>query len=540
MSSEPLIKKTKEHAIILPQTLEFTKIDEIPGIVAKLRNTFKSGQTKPLEWRKAQLRALGRMLTENKSLFEEALWKDLKKNAPTANMTEIMGTLEEIKLALTHLDEWTRPTSVNGLPFLNSFDKMAIRHEPYGVCCNISPWNFPLLLCLQPLVSAIAAGNCYLLKPSEIAPHTAIALTALIPKYMDTNAIQVVNGGIAETTKLLQQKFDHIFYTGNGQVAKIVMAAAAKHLTPVVLELGGKSPVYIDPAFDVKVAAKRIFWAKSQNSGQICVAPDYIMLHKDSLDAFVEGLKLAQKEMYGDEVGMKESDEYCKIINENHFNRLEKVVADQLKANPSSKVVMGGFDMADKKSLFIPTTVITGVGKNDPIMKDEIFGALLPIMVIGSAAEAIDYINDHDHPLAMYVFSADKSLQNRFLDETNSGIAMVNDLLMNMAVQTLPFGGVGGSGMGSYHGKHGFDAYTHKRATMIRPAGMEVLNEMRYPPMTASKWKIISTLLSAKIPEHDTSAMVKAMSGVFTVKNAVIMSLMGISLFVGTKIKSSL
>ncbi|KAL3893964.1 MAG: hypothetical protein SGCHY_005538 [Lobulomycetales sp.] len=321
---------------------------------------------------------------------------------------------------------------------------------------------------------------------------------------MDHRVVSVVNGGVEQTTLLLQQKFDHIFFTGSISVGKIVYKAAVESMCPVVLELGGKSPVYVDKDMDPRVAAKRILWAKTLNSGQTCIAPDYILCHEDKIQSFVAGLQLAQSELFGQKV--KESRDYSRIVNSGHFDRLRGVLVDQLKTNPKCKVVMGGINGFDKDQNFIPPTVITGVQKNDPIMDPdcEIFGPILPIVSVSGHQEAIDFVNNQrDLPLALYVFSRSDTVARNILDATNSGCAMVNDIMMNMAVHDLPFGGVGASGIGAYHGKAGFETFTHKRSVLKRPAGFEFLNEVRYSPFSKLKMAVIQKIIKKPIPSRD-------------------------------------
>ncbi|KAJ3202186.1 Aldehyde dehydrogenase [Clydaea vesicula] len=493
--STPLHTKNKP-------TLEFTNVSEIPSLVSKLRTNFNQSTTKDLKWRKHQLRQLAKLLKENTKQITDALYQDVKKNFEEAYTTEILICINEINDCLMNVDSWAKPEKVHGDILINAFDNCQIRSEPLGVCLIIGAWNYPIQLLLCPLIAALAAGNCCLLKPSEISVATAAALTELIPKYLDNNCIAMVNGGVVETTALLKEKFDHIFYTGNGTVGKIIMSAASKTLTPVVLELGGKSPVYVDKHCNTKIAAKRILWAKCINAGQTCISPDYILCHKDSQASLIEDFNVALKELHTE--NPKSSETFARIVNKNHFNRLATVFKKQLEINNKTKISIGGFENFDENELYIPPTILENVKSGDPIMHDEIFGPLLPIITVNSVDEAIEYVNDRDRPLAIYSFSEKNAVSEKLLRSTNSGVALVNDLLMNMPVGSLPFGGVGASGMGNYHGKNGFDALSHKRGVMIRQKGMEFLNELRYPPYSPLKWKVFVTAAEKSIPSDTT------------------------------------
>ncbi|KAJ3291943.1 aldehyde dehydrogenase 3, member A2, partial [Blyttiomyces sp. JEL0837] len=317
--------------------------------------------------------------------------------------------------------------------------------------------------------------------PSEVAPATAALLTEWLPKVLDPTAVKVINGGVAETTAVLKERFDHIFYTGNGHVGKIIMSAAAKNLTPVVLELGGKSPVYIHGDANPALAVRRILWAKTFNNGQTCIAPDYILVQKSIAPAIYAEFQKQLTALYPD--GAQKVETYSRIINSNHFKRLEKVLHRQ-QALSHTKIIYGG--QTDGEDLYIAPTIFTGVKFEDPVMEDELFGPLLGIVEVDSEDAAIKYINSRDRPLALYVFANTKTAK-KIIDNTNSGAAIVNDLFMNMLIPEMPFGGVGPSGMGAYHGKNGFLTFTHRRATMWRPKGLEALNEVRYAPFHNTK-----------------------------------------------------
>jgi len=406
----------------------------------------------------------------------EALYKDLKKSRMESLGMEIKFTRNEVVEILNDVETWMQPQKVSR-NLVTVADSAYIRYEPLGVVLVMGAWNYPVQLSLLPLIGAIGAGNCVILKPSEISTHTAALLEEIIPKYMDKDCVRVLNGGIPETTALLKERFDKIFYTGNSAVGKIVMEAAAKHLTPVTLELGGKSPVFVDASSDLNLAARRICWGKFSNVGQTCVAPDYVMCVPDIQDQLVAELKKTITEFYGENA--QESPDYGRIINERHFGRVKALI------EKGGTVVHGG--RCDEGDKFIEPTVMTNVKPTDPVMQEEIFGPILPIMTVEGVQEAIQFIRSREKPLALYVFSKDSKVTNEIIENTSSGAITVNDVIFHMALSSLPFGGVGYSGMGAYHGKHTFECFSHHRAMMIRPQAMESINILRCPPYSDTK-----------------------------------------------------
>ncbi|CAH1991164.1 unnamed protein product [Acanthoscelides obtectus] len=360
-----------------------------------------------------------------------------------------------------------------------------IYSEPYGIALIVGPWNFPINLVFAPLAGAIAAGNCVVIKPSEHAPATARAIASLLPKYIDSECYPVYLGGVEETSELLKQKFDYIFFTGSPSIGKLVHQAASQNLTPVTLELGGKSPVYIDNTANLKLAAKRIMWGKTQNCGQICVAPDYVLCSKEVQDKFLKYAQAALHQFYGDNV--RENGDFGRIINQHHFHRLTGLLRDQ-------KVAIGG--PSDPKDHFVHPTIVTDVHPDDAIMQEEIFGPILPIVTVESYEEAINFINQREKPLALYVFTGCKKVKKAFLRETSSGAVLINDVLMHSVADGLPFGGVGNSGIGAYHGKHTFDTFSHKKAVMERGTSMLIdkIDSIRYPPYNNTKTKLLKTV----------------------------------------------
>ncbi|MER7703704.1 aldehyde dehydrogenase family protein [Kitasatospora sp. NPDC097605] len=440
--------------------------------VARLNASFAAGRTRPVAWRKAQLRALRRLLVDQGSVFAAALWADLGKNATEAHTTEIGFTLNEIDHTLRHLDRWLRPRRVPVPLALQPARARTVR-EPLGTVLIISPWNYPLQLALSPLVGALAAGNTAVVKPSELAPATSAALAEWVPRALDPRAVAVVEGGVPETTALLEQRFDHVFYTGNGTVGRIVMTAAARHLTPVTLELGGKSPAVVEPGTDLATAARRIVWGKFMNAGQTCVAPDYVLAVGDTGPALEGHLTAAIREMYGTDPAA--SPDYGRIVNERHFDRLTGLLGD-------GRLVTGGD--RDRATRYLAPTVLADVEPDAPVMREEIFGPVLPIVRVPDLDAAIAFITARDKPLALYAFTASARSKARLVAETSSGALNFGIPNAHLAVPGLPFGGVGESGMGGYHGRHSLDTFSHTKAVLDKPLRADTLR-LAYPPFTA-------------------------------------------------------
>lgn len=445
----------------------------IPDLVARIRAGFDSGRTRPLEWRRAQLAALRQLIVENGDALTGALHRDLRKPEVEAWAADISLVLSEIGLAEKHLRAWTKPERIP-TPMKLQPGKSWIVREPLGVVLIIAPWNYPVQLALAPLVAAIAAGNAAIVKPSEVTPATSALLGELIPKYLDRECIACVQGGVAETTALLAERYDHIFYTGNGRVGRVVMQAAAQHLTPVTLELGGKSPCIVDSDCDLEIAARRIVWGKFLNCGQTCIAPDYVLVHESRHDELIEGLVATLRAFYG--ADPKQSADLGRIVNEAHVDRLAKLLE-------SGKVVVGGdVDRADR---WVAPTILRDVALDSPVMQDEIFGPILPILRVRDIDEAIAIVNRGEKPLALYVFTSRPEIEQTVLARTSSGGACVNAVLWHIGNENLPFGGVGESGTGAYHGRHGFEVLSHRRSVLRK--SVKVDPSIAYPPFT--KWK---------------------------------------------------
>ncbi|MER8073630.1 aldehyde dehydrogenase family protein [Streptomyces sp. NPDC094034] len=433
--------------------------DDAAALLARLGRTFADGRTKPLAWRVEQLTRLRALLTENRAAIADALWADLRKDRAAVDSDEIGTTVVEIDDYLEHLEEWLAPQPAEvSVPYLPDGSTAHTRFDPLGVTLVISAWNFPIYLLLVPVAGALAAGNAVVLKPSELAERTSELLGRLVPAYLDTDAVAVVQGGVEQTTSLLAQPFDHIFYTGNGVVGRIVMRAAAEHLTPVTLELGGKSPVFIDRDADIETVAARLAATKFTNAGQVCIAPDYVLTDPETADALTKALAKAIEQLYG--ADPKAADNYGRIVNDRHFQRLMGLTG-------SGRTVVGGdHDRAEK---YIAPTVLRDVRPDEPVMQEEIFGPILPILTVADLDEAIAFINARSKPLAAYAFTNNDTTRARLAEETSSGAVSFGLPVMHVTVPTLPFGGVGESGMGNYHGRYSLETFSHRKAVLDVP-----------------------------------------------------------------------
>ncbi|HTJ80953.1 MAG TPA: aldehyde dehydrogenase family protein [Polyangiaceae bacterium] len=453
----------------------------IAALVDSLRAEFDRGKTRSLEWRLEQLEGIRRFLKDREEAILEALASDLGKPRLEAHSTEVSFTLTEIAETKRSLKKWMSPDKVSS-PLLVQPAKSFIHKDPLGVVLIIAPWNYPLGLVLGPLVGAVAAGNCVVIKPSEVAPKTSAVLAQYLAEYVDPSCVAVVEGGVQETTEILAQRFDHIFYTGNGTVGRIVMAAAAKHLTPVTLELGGKSPTIVDRSANLEVAVKRIAWGKFSNAGQTCVAPDYVLCHRDVYEGFLDRMADTVRNFYG--ADPQKSPDYGRIVNVRHHKRLVALLG-------SGRIVAGG--QTDEADRYIAPTVLRDVSPDSPVMQDEIFGPILPVLAVDSIDDAVSFVNRRDKPLALYVYAEDSAVSEDVIRRTTSGGAAVNHAWMHLANHDLPFGGVGESGMGAYHGKASFDCFTHHRSVLVKPTSLDA--PILYPPYDDTKKKIIKMLL---------------------------------------------
>lgn len=453
--------------------------------VAALRTFFLAGATRSLDWRRGQLVALRRMFVEREADFREALHEDLRKPRGEAYLSEIGFCISEIDHAIRHLGSWAKRQRVAAPVFVQPGSAW-VEWEPLGVCLILGAWNYPIQLTLGPLVPCIAAGNTALIKPPPAAAAVFRALREHLPRYISSEAFYVTDvEEERDHETLLSQRYDKIFYTGGDRVGRIVMAAAARHLTPVTLELGGKSPCLVDKSARLPVAARRIAYGRFMNAGQTCIAPDYVLAHQSILEPLLEELTAAIRSFYGPDPQI--SPDYARIINEHHFERLRGLLENQ-------RIVTGGrVDPADR---YIAPTVLCEVRPDSPVMQEEIFGPILPVLAVGGVEEAIRFVNTREKPLALYVFAEDRTVAARVFAQTSSGAAVLNQTVLHCAVPGLPFGGVGSSGMGKYHGRWGFEAFSNPKAVLEQSAAIDL--SLPYPPSTPKKTAILRALLSAQ------------------------------------------
>jgi len=445
----------------------------IPDTVTHLRATFRSGRTRPLEWRLAQLAALVRLVEEREPEFAAALAQDLGRPPVEAWIADLAPVTAEAKHAIKHLRKWTRPKRVP-VPISVQPGKAWYEYEPLGVALIIGPWNYPIHLLLAPLVGALAAGNCAIIKPSEHTPACSAALARLLPQYLDGDAVAVVEGAAEATQELLDQAVDHCFFTGGPEIGKAVMAAAAKHLTPVTLELGGKSPVIVADDAKVRVAARRIAFAKMLNSGQTCVAPDYVMVDRRIREPFVAELTKA--------IDGFSAERDLPLVSTRQAVRIAGLVQ-----KAGGRTVRGGTVTPDAKRAEL--TVIVDPDGDSALMREEIFGPVLPIVTVDSVDDAIAHVQQGPKPLAVYLFSESRENERRVLDEISNGGTVINQLMYHLLVPGLPFGGVGTSGTGAYHGWWGFETFSHRKAVLRKPTWPDPA--LAYPPFTKLKERIM-------------------------------------------------
>jgi aldehyde dehydrogenase (NAD+) len=446
---------------------------EFPALVSRHRNYVRTGATRSVEWREGQLNSLRAMMTDRAEDFYASLWTDLRRNRTDADLSDVKYMITEADHALAHLRDWMKPVPISTPPMFTPSDAQ-VRFDPLGVGLIIGTWNYPVMLTLSPLIAAISGGNAAVIKPSDVGAATADVIARFLPEYLDRQAFSVVLGGVPETTALLQQQWDHIFFTGGTTVAKVIMTAAAKQVTPVVLELGGKSPAIVHSSADLRVAARRITQGRWNNAGQTCTAPDYVLVFKDVAEPFLEHLKETLLQFYGGDT--QKSPDYGRIINTRHFDRLTALLA-------SGTVYHGGqHDRADK---FIAPTVLVNVSPDSPVMQEEIFGPILPVLEVDSVEHVINFVNARPSPLGLYLFAEDQLVAEQILNETTSGDAVINDCTIHPLIPDFPFGGVGNSGMGKYHGEWGFRAYTNARGVLNHSTKMDP--DVRYPPYSRKK-----------------------------------------------------
>ncbi|MEO8813774.1 MAG: aldehyde dehydrogenase family protein [Mycobacterium sp.] len=447
--------------------------------VARLRKTFATGRTRDLEWRRTQLLALEALMNENEAKIAAALDEDLGRKPFEAWMADIVNTAGEARYAAKHVKKWARRKH-HRLELSQLPGRGWVEYEPYGTVLIIGAWNFPFVLTLGPAVAAIAAGNTVVLKPSEVAPASSRLMAELVPAYLDGDAIAVIEGDGAVSQQLIAQGFDRLMFTGGTEIGRKVYEAAAAHLTPVTLELGGKSPCIVAADADIDVAAKRIAWTKFINSGQTCIAPDYVIADAKIRDELVRKIDAAVATFEADDPGGKP------IVNRRHFDRLTSALA----ATKGTVTLGGG---SDAETVRIQPTVVVDPDPNEPLMTDEIFGPILPIVTVGSIDEAIGYVNARPKPLAAYLFTKAKDVRERVVKDVSAGGMVVNHLVFHFATTRLPFGGVGPSGMGAYHGRWGFEEFSHRKAVLTKPTRPDV-SRFIYPPYTEKAWKLARRL----------------------------------------------
>ena len=441
---------------------------EIQQVLAEQREFFQTGRTKNLDFRLQALARLKSAIIQNEAEILDALNRDLSKSAYEGYMAEVGVVLDEIRLFRRKLKSWARPKRAK-TPFTLWVASSRIYYEPYGVSLIIAPWNYPFSLLFAPLIGSIAAGNCTVLKPSEYASHTAAIISQIIGTHFDRNHVAVIEGDASIGAERHKERFDNIFYTGGEAVGKIVMSAAAEHLTPLTLELGGKSPCIVDQDANIDQAARRIVFGKFLNAGQTCIAPDYLLVHKSNTKKMKEHLIKYVHRFYGD--NPQKSPDYARIINRRHFDRLVAFLKE-------GRIVIGG--QSDPENLYIAPTLISNIAWEDPVMQEEIFGPILPILEFEELSAVISHLNTRPKPLALYVFSNQKLTCQKVIQEVSFGAGCVNDTVIHFANSNLPFGGVGNSGMGSYHGKASFETFSHRKGILKKAFTYEP--PLRFPP----------------------------------------------------------
>ena len=456
-----------------------SKIMNYADILQQQKTFFNTHATKDLDFRKAQLQKLKKLVKSNEKLLYDAIYQDFGKSEFETFGTEISFIYKDIDYYLKNLKSFAKPKNVL-TNIVNQMGSSKIVFEPLGNCLVIGAWNYPYQLTLTPVIAAIAAGNTCMIKPSELPENTMKAMAKLINENFDPQFLYVVEGGVEETTAILKLRFDKIFFTGSPRVGKIVYKAAAEHLTPVTLELGGKSPAFVTEKADLNIAARRIVWGKFINAGQTCVAPDYLYVAENIKAKFLKVLiEEIKKRNYTDNV-----DHYCKIINERNFDRLEKMIDRE-------KMVFGGETNREKR--YISPTVLDNVTWDDAVMQEEIFGPILPILTYKNLETAMQTVVEGEKPLSAYLFSNDAKEQELFTEKLSFGGGCINDTLMHLSNDRLPFGGVGNSGIGHYHGKFGFIAFSHQKAILKKSNYLEP--ELKYPPYSDAKLNILKKLL---------------------------------------------
>ncbi|KAF8581488.1 aldehyde dehydrogenase [Ramaria rubella] len=485
----------------MSSSLVYTPVGEIEQIRDTLRASFRAGKTKSIAFRKEQLLQLAYLFQDNIERFHDSLKKDLGRPVLETNLLDVSAIIGEALFVYKNVDKWVKPEKapfdVTWFPF-----SPTIRKAPKGTVLIVTPFNYPLW-CLTPIAGAIAAGCAVVVKPSEMTPATSQLLAELFPKYLDSSLYTIVNGAVEESTKLLSLQWDHIFYTGSGRVGRIIAAAAAKFVTPISLELGGKSPVVVDSNADFELAARRILWGKMMNSGQTCTAPDYLLIPQHAQVKLVEAFKKEWKKFYGDDA--RTSDSYARICAPSHWERIASLLSET-----NGEVVLGG--ETDRAEKYIAPTIVQNVAFDDSLMRElvfphscfqassELFGPILAIVPVPDIKAAVDYVNSRDNPLALYIFSRDSKTREYVRENTLSGMVVENDVVLHGGSSVTPFGGVGASGYGSHKGKYSFDTFTHQRASFHSPKWIDLMMYIRFPPYTKKTLAKANSTVMPPIP----------------------------------------
>ena len=470
------------------------EVSESPSVIiercfAKQQAHRLERRKESIETRKKRLRKLRDWIHANRKSIQEAAFADFKKPAVEVDAIEVLHVLNEISFALSRLDEWTRPKKVDATITMIG-TRSSIVFEPKGVCLIISPWNYPFCLAVGPLVSALAAGNSAIIKPSELTPHMSGLLDAMINHLFDESEVAIFPGGPDVSTQLLELPFDHIFFTGSPAIGKVVMKAAAQHLTSVTLELGGKSPVVVASGADLRTAAQRIAFAKFINNGQTCIAPDYVLIEEKNVSKLVEELKTQIANLFLQNGSIEASSSYSRIVNERHYARIQKLLSDAIEGG-AQVAWSGPMNEADR---FIHPVLLTHVPESARILDEEIFGPVLPIVAYTSIDQALDFINQRPKPLALYLFGGNGATQQRILQETSAGGVCINDCALHFLHHNLPFGGVNTSGIGKSHGYYGFQAFSNEKPVLRQRKGITAV-QFFYPPYTRTSKKLVDWFL---------------------------------------------
>ncbi|KZT62365.1 aldehyde dehydrogenase [Calocera cornea HHB12733] len=470
--------------------LEYTPLATIEQYHGDLHRTFMSNKCRPEAYRKEQLIRLAWLLEENVARFQDAFYRDLGRPKVETPFLEVSIMVKACIYALKNLHKWMK-TDYAPFDMVSGPMRPRVTKEPKGVALIIGPFNYPLWCTISPLIGAITAGCPCMIKMSELVPSVSALVTELVDKHLDRDAYRVVNGAVDETSKLLELRWDQIFFTGSGRVGKIVAAAAAKHLTPVALELGGKSPVFFDSTVDFDTAARKVLWGKTINAGQTCIAPDYVLVPEDCMERAAAAFKKAYDSFYPD--GARRSDSFARIVDHKSFSRLKDVM-DRSKA----ELVCGG--ETDEETKFIAPSVYKNVSRDDSLMEGELFGPILPIVSVKNVQEAVEYVRNGESPLAVYVFTNDSKTKEYIRTMTRSGSFVVNDVVVQAGTDSTPFGGVGSSGCGAHHGRAAFDMFTHERTMVESPNWLHMVMKWREPPYTANNYARLALLANASIP----------------------------------------